>query len=289
MWNQQHPASDYQTHTMTNNEILNADILDILFEKRNKDYGAYALRKSYDKRLLTALCTGLALMAAITAAGFLRAPEKSISTPLKKDSIIIREYVVPPKKVEKPAEVRKATQPKAVVKTAKAKLTNLIDIKKDELVKTAVTPVADLSGKTPGDQNQGGKPADGTVEPVDIPVSDNNNGGGSPKEPEVNFVAQERSAEFPGGPEALTRYLSKNLRTPGDLAEGEKKEVKVRFRVDADGMVNGFEIVSSGGPEFDKEVLRVCKKMPRWTPALQNGINVPVNYMIPVTFIGAEL
>jgi protein TonB len=58
--------------------------------------------------------------------------------------------------------------------------------------------------------------------------------------------------------------------------------------VDKDGSVNTFEIVTSGGREFDNEVVRVCKKMPRWIPALQNGINVPVSYVLPVTFIGVE-
>jgi periplasmic protein TonB len=64
--------------------------------------------------------------------------------------------------------------------------------------------------------------------------------------------------------------------------------VQIKVKVDKDGAVNTFEIVTSGGSEFDREVVRVCKKMPRWTPAVQNGINVPVNYVLPVTFIGTE-
>jgi protein TonB len=64
--------------------------------------------------------------------------------------------------------------------------------------------------------------------------------------------------------------------------------VQIRFKVDKDGVVSDLEISRSGGSEFDREVIRVCKKMPRWKPAVQNGFNVPVNYMLPVTFIGAE-
>jgi len=88
--------------------------------------------------------------------------------------------------------------------------------------------------------------------------------------------------------ESLKRFLAKNLCTPSDLEDGEKKTVHIRFKVDKDGAVNEFEIITSGGNEFDNEVVRVCKKMPRWIPALQNGINVPVSYVLPVTFIGVE-
>lgn len=49
-----------------------------------------------------------------------------------------------------------------------------------------------------------------------------------------------------------------------------------------------MEIVQTGGDMFDKEVVRVCKKMPRWKPAIQNGMHVPVSYVLPVTFIGTE-
>ena len=64
----------------------------------------------------------------------------------------------------------------------------------------------------------------------------------------------------------------------------KKKKKKKAAMIDN----NKFEIVTSGGLKFDNEVVRVVKKMPKWIPALQNGINVPVNYLLPVTFIGVE-
>ena len=72
------------------------------------------------------------------------------------------------------------------------------------------------------------------------------------------------------------------------MVKDEKKVVRIKFKVNADGSINTFEIVTSGGLKFDNEVVRVMKKMPKWVPALQNGINVPVNYVLPVTFIGVE-
>ena len=64
--------------------------------------------------------------------------------------------------------------------------------------------------------------------------------------------------------------------------------VEIKFEVDMDGSVNRLEIVSSGGFEFDNELVRVGKKMPRWIPALQNGINIPVNYVHPIIFNGVD-
>lgn len=273
---------------MTNNEILKADLIDILFENRNKAYGAYAIRKSYDATLLRALFAGLSVAVLFVLAGRIKSPDKSVALPAKKDSIVVRTYVIPQKKIEQPVQQKQEARQKAAVKTAKVKFTSRIDIRKDDQVKTAVTTVENLSDKTPGDDDSKGKPDDGTVKAPDNPGTGKGNGDTDDKTSPVNFIAQERNAEFPGGPEALHRYLSKNLRTPDDLESGEKKVVKVRFRVDIDGTVNGFEVVSTGGRDFDDEVLRVCKKMPRWEPALQNGINVPVFYMIPVTFVGAE-
>ena len=84
------------------------------------------------------------------------------------------------------------------------------------------------------------------------------------------------------------RFFYTHLNTPGELSDGEKIMVQVRFKIDKEGVVSSLEIYKSGGELFDKEVIRVCRKMPRWKPALQNGINVPVSFVIPVTFIAME-
>ena len=73
-----------------------------------------------------------------------------------------------------------------------------------------------------------------------------------------------------------------------ELTEGKKRMVQVRFKIDKEGVVSSLEIYKSGGEVFDKEVIRVCKKMPRWKPAMQNGITIPVSYVIPVTCIVSE-
>lgn len=274
---------------MTNREILQADILDILFENRNKSYGAYALRKNYDARLLTALGIGLALASLLALFGLKRQETREIVAADKNEGIVVREYTIPQKKIEQPLQKSKENKPKLkpATKTAQVKFTSKLDIKKDELVKQPVASADDLTTKKPGDENGIGKPDDATVTLPDKAGPADGTGHSSQQVSDY-FIAKETAPEFPGGPDALNKFLAKNLSTPEELEAGERKMVKVRFKVDADGAVTGFEVVESGGREFDNEVLRVCKKMPRWKPAFQNGIYVPVTYMIPVTFIGSE-
>ena len=270
---------------MTNKEILKADLLDIIFEKRNKDYGAYAIRRGYNHRLLTAMGTALSvilLFVLINTFG-----KKNVSSaPLSRNERIVeitevKMFKEKPKEPEKPKEAIKPVE-----KTATQKFTSEIKIKPDNLVKETLPTVDDLTNKVISDKTQVGKIDDGIPKLIEKPVETGNNTGPSQTQPE--FIANEREPEFPGGPEAFKKFLAKNLSTPSDLEDGEKKTVHIRFKVDKDGSVNTFEIITSGGNEFDNEVVRVCKKMPRWIPALQNGIHVPVSYVLPVTFIGVE-
>jgi periplasmic protein TonB len=276
---------------MKQHEILKADLLDILFEHRNKDYGAYALRRNYSQRLLIALGGGLSMAALLLLTAMNGPEEKQLTKQPVREEMLIRELVLQPKKPELPKEKIVAVKPKEqkkTVQTAKAKYVNQFDIKKDELVKTTVNSVESLKDKEIGETDIAGKPAEAIVKVPEAITNGHGNSGPNPGEKPVNFEAVEKGAEFPGGLQALHRYLANNLRTPDDLESGAKKLVKVRFRVESDGSVLDFEIMESGGKEYDNEVLRVCKKMPRWTPAFQNGINVPVSFMIPVTFLGTE-
>jgi len=93
---------------------------------------------------------------------------------------------------------------------------------------------------------------------------------------------------FPGGMEGLKKFLQRNLNNPKEMEEGEMVSVKTRFVVGYDGKLKSFEIIQDGGEEFNKEVIRVLKKMPEWTPGKSNGQNVSVYYTIPVKFVPAN-
>ena len=92
---------------------------------------------------------------------------------------------------------------------------------------------------------------------------------------------------YPGGMDALRKFLEQNLRNPRYMEEGETVTVQVKFVVGFDGKLQSFEIIENGGNEFNDEVLRVLKKMPSWIPGKSKGQNVPVYYIIPVKFIAA--
>ncbi len=93
---------------------------------------------------------------------------------------------------------------------------------------------------------------------------------------------------YPGGMEALRKFLQRNLNNPEEMEEGESVSVKVTFVVGYEGKLKGFKITEDGGEVFNKEVIRVLKKMPDWIPGKANGENVSVYYTIPVKFTGAD-
>lgn len=272
---------------MTNNEILKADILDLIFENRNKDYGAYALRRGYNNRLFISLGTALAMVGLFL---FLNRTDElnSTSAPSNRmdNEMKITKVILPAEK-QKEKDIKKE-KIQVEKKVASKKFVSKIEIKPDDKVKEKTPDIASLDSVRISDKTvEGEKDIKTTI----IKTKSENIGttvipDGNTKQSE--FIPVERDPEFPGGRDALNKFLARNLNSPSNLEDGEIKTVRIRFKVDKDGQVKNFEIVTSGGNEFDNEVVRVCKKMPRWIPALQNGTNVPVSYVLPVTFIGAE-
>jgi protein TonB len=277
---------------MTHQELLQANLLDIVFENRNKSYGAYALRKDYNTRLLTALGAGMSVILIFVFINtFDTTQQSSVVIPTDKQAIIIKEVQLmkeqPKEQAPKqPAVVKVKT---VLPKISTVRFTTPPQIKEDNKVKNEIVAISEMDNKQIDNNTSVGENYSGIIKEPAMPAAQAGNGEGGPAEPkQPDFVIQEREPEFPGGTEALKRFLGKNLSTPDQLEAGEKKVVHIKFKVDKDGSVTSFEIVTSGGNEFDREVVRVCKKMPRWTPAIQNGINIPVSYVLPVTFIGME-
>ncbi|MCW3093842.1 MAG: energy transducer TonB [Ferruginibacter sp.] len=131
----------------------------------------------------------------------------------------------------------------------------------------------------------------GTGPQIIMPAADGNDAG-----PAVAIVeavdkitpleTAEVMPEYPGGLEALRKFLVRNLNNPRDMEDGELVSVKIKFVVGFDGKLKGFELLQDGGNEFNEEVIRVLKKMPAWIPGKSRGQNVSVYYAIPVKFVG---
>jgi len=279
---------------MNRNFILKADILDIIFEKRNKEYGAYDLRKFYPNRLKLAL--GGIFVIAIAFSAF-------TSMPPKKQLMITGHYEIPDPKFknvheqEKPKEEPKKQPEQAKPERkpvqqpiAEKQHTNNITIvdktiKADSIVTllpddktgttTVVTPTKGPFLVTP-EKTEPGTGTTGTSAPkpgITTPLDGD---------------AVDVLPTYPGGMDALRKFLEKNLNTPDELQSGETVSVRVKFVVGYNGKLQSFVTVQDGGDAYNKEVVRVLKKMPDWIPGKARGENVPVYYTIPVKFISTE-
>lgn len=271
------------TQTMTSNEILHADLLDIVFDNRNKTYGAYTLRKFYNNRLSLALA--LALSAVFLLLLLLPAGNKSqaVATIGDHEIVLTEVSLVKPKLIV--PQPPKLTQSSAPVSSVK--MNSLIHISNDPLVTTDIPDQRDLATVAIGDQTMKGLALIGPQPPA---VTSANGAGGlvKPEDKKAGETVVDQLPEFPGGMAAWANFLSRNLQVPDELMAGEKKNVLVAFKVAADGSVTGFRVVQSAGNVFDNEVIRVLKKMPKWKPALQHGTPIAVEFTQPVTFVASE-
>lgn len=265
---------------MTSNEILKADVLDILFDNRNKQYGAYLLRKNYNNRLGMALGISLSsILLFFFLAQFTRSSSSVIYSD-KKEEIVVIDKVIPPG-IKKPDPIiAKRTKP------APAKERSFIKpiIKEDDLVQNPMTTQEDLITSFISNRNVDGSPENS------IPIIREAVAEKLPVKQEVKSTEMlpSREPEFPGGQVAWMNFLRKNLNAPAELESGDKKTVSIRFFVSVEGTITDFEVIRSAGRVFDNEVIRVLKKMPKWKPAIQNGQAIARAFTQPVTFVGVE-
>lgn len=259
--------------------ILQSDVLDIIFENKNKEYGAYALRKNYNKRVLQALGGTCAFVGLFILLQSMRPADKT-EKELVYNGTMVQIAQDPIKEPEK--EKQKPTQRKQV-----PTIQSTAPVIKD-VPETRMPPVDSLEGrqidKKTNDipSNLGGDPPLGQPDPPNTP-----GGGTKPvSDPEPEQIGPLTYADvMPSFNGDLVRFMLRNLRQPEDLEEGQKIIVRVRFVVTADGNIDDVHVVQSGRSDLDQEVLRVVKKMPRWNAGVQAGRNVPVYFYLPVTFV----
>lgn len=272
---------------MLSSNTIPPSFLDILFVNRNKAYGAYALRKSYANRLWLSLGAALSAAGFFVVAALLYEPSETTPAPRKKDTVtvIIDAAITQPKPPVQPPVSTPPRSQRAAAAPAQIKY-NTIQLVPDHMADHIIPAVEDLTDKQPGNFNSPGEPMGAQ------PIMSGTPGGEGQVTAAVPadkpFVPDQQEPEFPGGQSALVRFLQKYLIIPDQLEAGEKKMVRARFMVDAQGVVSLVEITETGGNVFDSEVIRVCKKMPRWKPAIQNGVPVSRSYVLPVTFVGVE-
>ena len=268
--------------------ILQSDVLDIIFEGRNKEYGAYALRKGYDATMLKAMYAILGIVLSLFVMNYWKNNSSNNLNEvalIEPDSVMLRtvEMTKPPEPIE---ELPPARQPERTPAAALDYQTPIIV--EDNLVDEVLPEMRELETRDISDQTIDGPESTNIVQSQPNAPVGNENIATAPEpvvdEPEILDHAHVQP-EFPGGERALLRFLSKHLKVPEDKIEpGTRITVKARFVVDKEGKITGIEVLQSGGIDCDKEVIRVLNKMPQWKPGKQNGRNVAVYFNVPVIF-----
>jgi protein TonB len=267
------------------NKILNADILDIIFEGRNKEYGAYQLRKTYNKRMVTALI-GTAVVILLAFIGYF---VSNLNDGSSKKTMVVQDVQLEDVKEEKKNEPPPPPPPKVEPpKVEMAKFTPPKIVKDNEVKEEEKPPEQEkLEDTKIGTVNQEGVKDDGITAP---PVDAGKGVVEAPKKDEEDydktFTKVEIESSYPGGPAAWLRYLNKNFRYPDDAVNNEiQGTVVVQFIVDKEGNVSDVSAIS--GPEsggLREEAIRVIKKSGKWTPAVQNGRQVKSYKKQPIVF-----
>lgn len=269
--------------------ILQSDMLDILFEGRNKDYGAYDLRKDYNRRLMKSLYAML-LLVSLFAGGYYWAGKmgkEAVLPPLLSEKTDIVLKMVDPPKPEEPKLLQELPKKVATIK-------NVVPvIVPDKEQADPPPPVAELEKETAAIGTET-TPGEAPTGPVSPPADTEPAGSGTapaapPVEEERVLPVAEKMPEFPGGQDALRRFLGRHLRVPEEALEpGQRVKLPVRFVVSKDGQLSGVEFMATADEAFKKEILRVVAKMPRWIPGSQGGKAVSVYCMIPIIFEVSE-
>lgn len=258
---------------------------DIVFEGRNKAYGAYVLRKVYGRHITTAVLLSTALTALLLAVPLavrwiwpplVEAPAFDLE---EKPVIQLGQFRIEPPKPATAVVPAMASAPRASATPVK--------VVPDDKVKTTTTPIIDeprvdgpsIDGPvTTGDIDVGSGDTGGKNDTVDQPVA-------PPAAASQPFVHVEVMPEFAGGVAALTKYLQRQLHYPPQaLKAGVEGKVYISFTVNADGSITDVDVLKGLGYGTDEEASRVIRQMPAWKPGYQNNHPVRVRYTLPITF-----
>lgn len=268
---------------------------DLVFEGKNKDFGAYVIRTESPKRHNKAVLWTLigAILFGLLVFGFEKAnqyfEERRIAGMLEQQEVLIdmsqeTEEQEPENECVEP-EKPEVQQEESLITVRATELQIVEDQEvhqEDEIVtldermqsNAVAGQVTNLVGTT--DLNVGKLPTNVVVvEPK--PVDE--------KPQEKVFESVEQMPQFPGGVEALMRYLSSHINYPPMAAENNVQgKVIVQFVVDKSGKVGEVKIVRSVDKDLDREAVRVCKSLPKFTPGRQNGQAVSVWFTLPIQF-----
>ncbi len=271
---------------MEANKILSADILDIIFDGKNKDYGAYELRKTYNRRITRALViTGSVALLALLASVLSSTLSDKGDSKVKMNEMTIQDIKQEEKK--EPPPPPPPPPPKQEPPKVEMKQFTPPVIKKDEEVEKPPPPQEELKEAKIDVVNVEGVKDQGIVAPVEIDQGKQIVEVKKEEDENKIFDKVEIEASFPGGDSKWRQYLERNangqVATDNGAPEGTYTTL-VQFVVDKEGNISDVRALTNHGYGMEEEAMRVIKKGPKWTPAVQNGRQVKAYRKQPITF-----
>ncbi|WP_310555983.1 energy transducer TonB [Flavobacterium sp.] len=259
-------------------DIFKSKWIDMVFENRNKSYGAYELRKENPKTTIKALLVGGTVFAALMAlplldlSGLSKADEEKVTLV---DMANIAEPPPPP-----PPAVPPPPPPPPAPKIDEVKFVKPKVVEKEKVVEEIKT-IEELKDKNVGAKDIKGRD-DGKLV-VDIPSGDGDNNAKIVDDTNIyNSAGIEVKPEYPGGIAKFYKYVSDKFKYPDDVEE-LKGKIFVEFVVEKDGSLTDIKVLRDVGHGTGAEAIRLLKTVPKWKPGVMNGKNVRVRYSLPIT------
>jgi protein TonB len=272
---------------MDKNQILQSEWLDILFDGKNKSYGAYELRKTYNSRLKKAIIVSFSI-AALFVTVILMANENNIPpSSLSVVDISLEKFKEEIKKVEIIKPIKKEQLKLETVAVTPPKIVKDNEVKPDDEVK-AIDEMEDVQINNFNQEGEKSK------EIMHAPVEKSIPGVSTiAKEEDIDkvFYSVQIPAEFPGGLNGWRKYLERNLDSDLPVSNGApdgKYTVVVSFLVDKSGVISDVIAENDPGYGTKAEAIRVIAKGPNWKPAIQNGNKVIYRHKQSITFMVSE-
>ncbi len=268
---------------MSKLDIFKSEWLEVVFDGRNKDYGAYKLRKENSVTTSRALIVASLIFIALVSLPLIIKLIKGLQGEEEEKFVQTEVVLTPPP----PIDDKKVPPPPPVEppppKVDQIKFPPPV-VKPDEEVREEEPPtIEELKEADPGQKTQKGDP--NAEININEPVGDGPVQQAKTEDTNEIFTNVEVLPNFPGGLPAFGKYLSKNIQYPPIARENNiQGRVIVNFVVEKDGSLTDIKVVRGIGGGADEEAIRVLKKSPKWTPGIQNGRPVRVSYTVPVNF-----
>jgi len=269
---------------MSKLNIFNRQWIDLVFEGRNKSYGAYQLRSENPKTTTVAIILGTLLFAGAIGAPIIISKFNTGDDTAQEEQIQEIEVIdIPEPPVEAelpppPPPVEAYQAPKSIVEEVKFKP---LEAAKKEDVPEDPPKVEQFKNADPSSRNAEASPT-GDIN-IDKPSGDLDKGVEVPDNAVYNSAGLQVQPEFPGGIAAFYTYVNKNFRIP-ELEQDMTARIYVSFVVERDGTLTAIKVLRDPGYGLGKEAERVLKSLKtKWSPGIQNGKPVRASYNLPIT------